>query len=261
GFPDRDRVHLLARRRARRAAVERILPRRVQHRGPRPRAHVAAFLAPHLRARAGKPRRGGGAGAPDLVTDRGRPAERSVAVTVGGRLDAVVRTALPGLSRRLVRSLIAEGLVRIDGHRAAKGGGVPAGAVVTVPALEPRPAPEPALDVPIVHEDEHLVVLDKPGGMPAHALDPRERGTVAAFVLARYPETAGVGDPLAPGLVHRLDTGTSGLLLAARARAAHRALRAALRARAVEKRYLAWVAGDASALDGARVALPLAHDP
>src|SRR5207247_11143367 len=111
------------------------------------------------------------------------------------------------------------------------------------PALEPRPAPEPALDVPIVHEDEHLVVLDKPGGMPAHALDPRERGTVAAFVLARYPETAGVGDPLAPGLVHRLDTGTSGLLLVARTPEAYRHLREARRTRAVEKRYLALVAG------------------
>ena len=194
------------------------------------------------------------------MTDRGRPAERSVAVTVGGRLDAVVRTALPGLSRRLVRSLIAEGLVRIDGHRAAKGARVPAGAVVTVPALEPRPAPEPALDVPIVHEDEHLVVLDKPGGMPAHALDPRERGTVAAFVLARYPETAGVGDPLAPGLVHRLDTGTSGLLLVARTPEAYRHLREALRTHAVEKRYLALVAGRPPAAHW-RVEVPLAHDP
>ena len=191
----------------------------------------------------------------------GRPrAERSVPVAAGGRLDAVVRAALPGLSRRLVRSLIAEGLVRVDGRRAAKGARVAAGAVVTVPALEPRPAPEPALVVPIVHEDAHVVVLDKPGGMPAHALDPRQRGTVAAFVLARYPETAAIGDALAPGLVHRLDTGTSGLLLVARTADAYRRLRAALRVRAVEKRYVALVAGHPAAPRWC-VDVPLAHDP
>src|SRR5207237_10718502 len=142
-----------------------------------------------------------------------------------------------------------------------KGVRVAPGDRVTLPDLPPAIAPEPELALPVLYEDDALVALDKPGGMPGHALDPRQRGTAAAFLLARYPEMADVGDPLAPGLVHRLDSGTSGLLVAARTRAAHCALRAALRARAVEKRYLAWVAGDASALDGARVALPLAHDP
>ena len=187
-------------------------------------------------------------------------AERSVPVVAPGRLDAIVRAALPGLSRRVVRALIAEGAVRVDGRRATKGARVPAGAVVTVPALPAGPAPEPALAVPLVYEDEHLVVLDKPGGMPAHALDPRQRGTAAAFVLARYPETARVGDPLAPGLVHRLDTGTSGLLLAARTPEAHAGLRRALRAHAVEKRYLALVAGQPRAASW-RADVPLAHDP
>src|SRR5207237_5940406 len=142
-----------------------------------------------------------------------------------------------------------------------KGVRVAPGDRVTLPDLPASIAPEPQLALPVLHEDDAVVALDKPGGMPGHALDPRQRGTAAAFLLARYPEMAGVGDPLAPGLVHRLDSGTSGLLVAARTRAAHQALRAALHARAVEKRYLAWVAGDASALDGARVALPLAHDP
>jgi len=187
-------------------------------------------------------------------------AERSVPVVAPGRLDAIVRAALPGLSRRVVRALIAEGAVRVDGRRATKGARVPAGAVVTVPALPAGPAPEPALAVPVVYEDEHLVVLDKPGGMPAHALDPRQRGTAAAFLVARYPETARVGDPLAPGLVHRLDTGTSGLLLAARTPEAHAGLRRALRAHAVEKRYLALVAGQPRAASW-RADVPLAHDP
>ena len=177
------------------------------------------------------------------------------------RLDTFLRGALPAMSRRLVRRLIAEGAVCVNGRPAVKGVRVAPGDRVTLPDLPATITPEPGLALAVLHEDDALVALDKPGGIPGHALDPRQRGTAAAFLLARYPEMADVGDPLAPGLVHRLDSGTSGLLVAARTRAAHCALRAALRARAVEKRYLAWVAGDASALDGARVALPLAHDP
>ena len=177
------------------------------------------------------------------------------------RLDAFLHGAFPALSRRFVRRLIAEGAVCVNGQPAAKGIRVAPGDRVTLPDLPEVIAPEPQLALPVLHEDDAVVALDKPGGMPGHALDPRQRGTAAAFLLARYPEMARVGDPLAPGLVHRLDTGTSGLLVAARTRAAHHALRAALRARAVEKRYLAWVAGDASPLAGARVALALAHDP
>ena len=188
----------------------------------------------------------------------------ALTLTVGAdavRLDTFLRGALPAMSRRLVRRLIAEGAVCVNGRPAAKGVRVAPGDRVTLPDLPATITPEPGLALAVLHEDDALVALDKPGGIPGHALDPRQRGTAAAFLLARYPEMADVGDPLAPGLVHRLDSGTSGLLVAARTRAAHCALRAALRARAVEKRYLAWVAGDASALDGARVALPLAHDP
>jgi 23S rRNA pseudouridine1911/1915/1917 synthase len=179
----------------------------------------------------------------------------------GSRLDRFLLGALPGWSRRLIRRLIAEGAVRVNGRRAAKGTHLAAGDRVTIPELPHGVQPEPDLDLPIVYADAALVVLDKPGGVPSHALDPRERGTAAAFVLARYPELADVGNPLAPGLVHRLDTGTSGLLVAARRATAHANLRAALRARRVEKRYLALVAGDAGSLDGRVADVPLGHDP
>ena len=179
----------------------------------------------------------------------------------GARLDAFVHDALPRLSRRLVQRLIAEAEVRVNGRPAAKGARLTPGDRVTLPALPASIVAEPELSLPVVHEDDQLVAVEKPGGMPGHALDPRQRGTAAAFLLARYPEMAGVGDPLAPGLVHRLDTGTSGLLLAARTPEAHAAVRAALRARAVEKRYLAVVEGAAQELDGRRLNLPLAHDP
>jgi 23S rRNA pseudouridine1911/1915/1917 synthase len=176
------------------------------------------------------------------------------------RLDAFLARVFPLLPHRLVRRIIAEGGVRVNGRPAAKGVRLRPGDRVTLADLPAALAPEPALALPIVHEDEHVVALDKPGGMPSHALDPRQTGTAAAFVLARYPETAGIGDVLAPGLVHRLDTGTSGLLLAARTPEAHAALRTALRARAVDKRYLALVAGRAEHLHGVRIETPLMHD-
>jgi 23S rRNA pseudouridine1911/1915/1917 synthase len=177
------------------------------------------------------------------------------------RLDGFLHDALPGWSRRLVRRLITEGAVRVNGRRAAKGHRLVPGDRVTLPELSATIAPEPEASLPVLHEDGHLVALDKPGGVPGHALDPRQHGTAAAFLVARYPEMRRIGDTLAPGLVHRLDTGTSGVLLAARTPDAYVALRAALRAHAVEKRYFAWVAGDARGLDGAHIVLPLAHAP
>jgi 23S rRNA pseudouridine1911/1915/1917 synthase len=175
----------------------------------------------------------------------------------GPRLDAFLGQALAGLPRRLVRRVIAEGDVRVNGRRAAKGLRLQPGDRVTVPDLPVALTPEPALALPILHEDASLAVIDKPGGMPAHALDPRQRGTAAAFVLARWPETATVGDALAPGLIHRLDGGTSGVLVVARTAEAFGTLRQALAARAIEKRYLAVVAGTA---EDARIDTPLAHD-
>jgi 23S rRNA pseudouridine1911/1915/1917 synthase len=106
--------------------------------------------------------------------------------------------------------------------------------------------------------DARVIAVDKPGGVAGHALDPRQRGTVAAALLARWPALAGVGDPLAPGLVHRLDTGTSGVLLAARTAEAFDALRALFRAHAVRKRYVAVVRG--APRPGTRIDAPLAHD-
>ena len=121
--------------------------------------------------------------------------------------------------------------MRVNGRRAAKGMHLAAGDRVTLPGpARRRRSRSRTSRSPSSTRTTRVVVLDKPGGMPSHALDPRERGTAAAFVLARYPEMAAVGDPLAPGLVHRLDTGTSGLLLAARTPTAHARLRAALRA-------------------------------
>jgi 23S rRNA pseudouridine1911/1915/1917 synthase len=173
------------------------------------------------------------------------------------RLDAFVRALLPDVSRRVVRALVDGGEVLVNGRPARKGVRLVPGDLVTAPRVGPL-APEPALPLAVLYEDEQVIAVDKPGGVPCHALDPRERGTVAAALLARHPELAGVGDPLAPGLAHRLDTGTSGVLVAARSPAAFARLRAAFRAHAVRKRYVALVDGRPDA--GAVLDVPLAHD-
>lgn len=188
-------------------------------------------------------------------------AEDQRRVVVAGdptRLDRFLDRMLPALSRRVVRAWIADGVVRVNGRRAAKGAALVAGDVVELPASLGLVA-EPDAPLTVLYEDADLVAVDKPGGVPAHALDPRDRGTTVAALLARYPELADVGDPLAPGLVHRLDTGTSGVLLAARSRAAFTMLRAAFRGRAVRKCYRAIVAGKPS--PGRTIDVALAHDP
>jgi 23S rRNA pseudouridine1911/1915/1917 synthase len=111
----------------------------------------------------------------------------------------------------------------------------------------------------ILAEADDWLAVDKPAGLPSHARDPRELGTVAGLLLARHPELRSVGDPLAPGLVHRLDTGTSGVLLAARSARSWARFRDAFRAGRVRKQYLAIVDGCPAA--GTVVDTPLAHDP
>jgi 23S rRNA pseudouridine1911/1915/1917 synthase len=172
-----------------------------------------------------------------------------------GRLDRVLVARFPGVGRRRWAALFADGAVAVDGTRARKGERVAAGAVVTLreapavgDALAPVPQPELALDV--LHEDAQLVAVCKPAGPPSHPLRAGETGTVANALVARYPECAGAGrDPREAGLVHRLDRGTSGVLLAARDPGAWQALRRAFAAGEVDKRYLALVAG--AAADGA----------
>ena len=177
---------------------------------------------------------------------------------LAGRLDAAVRRLAPGFSRRLVRALIAEGAVRVNGRPARKGARVAPGDVVELPALAGI-APDPDVALRILYEDADLVAIDKPGGVRGHALDPRQRRTIAGALVARDPAQAGIGDPLSGGLVHRLDTGTSGVLVAARTPASWTALRAAFRRHDVVKRYVAIVAGLPAV--GTVVDVPLAHDP
>jgi 23S rRNA pseudouridine1911/1915/1917 synthase len=163
------------------------------------------------------------------------------------RVDRLLAASLPGISRRRLRRLLADGTIRVDGRRARKGellSGARSVEIEVPDAAAPEPAREPEPTIPVLFVDPACVALDKPGGRPGHALRPGERGTVAGFLAARFPECLLAGDtPLEAGLVHRLDTDTSGVLLAARDRAAWRHLRNQFRAGRIAKQYFALVGG------------------
>jgi 23S rRNA pseudouridine1911/1915/1917 synthase len=173
----------------------------------------------------------------------------------GERVDRVV-AMLTSCSRAEAAAMIEAGQVLVAGtvvtSRSAK---VRAGDVIDmdVPdrALAARLVPEPEVVVPVVYEDEHLLVIDKPAGLVVHPGAGRSTGTLVHGLLAAYPEVVGVGvDPARPGIVHRLDKGTSGLLLVARTQEAYEALVGALSARTVHRRYRALVWGHVAAATG-----------
>ncbi|HVM53871.1 MAG TPA: RluA family pseudouridine synthase [Acidimicrobiales bacterium] len=169
------------------------------------------------------------------------------AALAGERIDRVV-AMLTGLPRSEVALLVAGGAVRIGDRAVTKPSTrVAEGDVVTVDvpdrgAIAPL-APEPEVAVPVVFVDEQVIVVDKPPELVVHPGAGNDRGTMAAGLLARFPELAAVGEPERPGIVHRLDKGTSGLLVVARTADAYDSLVAQLSARAVERRYTALVWG------------------
>lgn len=165
-----------------------------------------------------------------------------------GRLDKAVLARAPGSTRALVAACFAAGGVRAGGRPAAKSDRPAPGARIEVSDLadtnDRAAVPEPDAPLAVVFEDAALVAFDKPAGQPCHPVRPLERGTLAGAALARYPELAAVGgDPSTPGLLHRLDAGTSGLVLAARTQAAFDAVRAQIAAHEAVKTYLALVEG------------------
>lgn len=178
------------------------------------------------------------------------------------RLDRFLTTCVPGCSRRSAQRAVAAGRVRVNGRTARKGQLIASGDVVGVAEelyAPPTLQPNPRLVVHVLYEDEALIAIDKPAGMPSHALRGEETDTAANFLLARYPELAEIGKKdREPGIVHRLDTDTSGVLLAARTAAAFRMVRQQFAAHQVRKEYLAVVDGDVAAAGEVRAAI--AHE-
>ena len=142
------------------------------------------------------------------------------AALAGERLDRVV-ALIADISRSEASAAIAAGGVTVDGARATAGKvRLDEGTTVmvdpsTVPVVAP-PGPNPDVDFGVVHEDDAVVVIDKPPGLVVHPGAGGETATLAHGLLARFPDVADVGDPMRPGIVHRLDAGSSGLLVIAR---------------------------------------------
>lgn len=164
----------------------------------------------------------------------------------GERVDRAT-AMITGLSRAVAARLIDAGSVRLDGNQVnAASRRVAEGQRITIdlPEIrETRPAPDPTVQVPIVHEDRQFVVVDKPTGMVVHPGAGHGTGTLVHGLLAVYPALVDVGDPSRPGIVHRLDRGTSGLLVVARTQAAYDDLVGQMQRREPRRVYTALVWG------------------
>jgi 23S rRNA pseudouridine1911/1915/1917 synthase len=172
------------------------------------------------------------------------------------RLDAYLALVLKGVSRRRAQAFIKAGDITVNGRRARKGDPLRAGDAVAVwsqPVSGPwQPLPDPAVDFTVIREEPTFVAVDKPSGISSVPLDPREPGTLAGGVAARYPECAALGrSPGDGGLLQRLDRGTSGLVLVARTGVTFERLFAAQRRGEIEKTYTALVSSRALPLPAA----------
>ncbi len=182
----------------------------------------------------------------------------------GQRLDRALVELLGGLSRTRVQELIRDGGVRIDGapaERAAQlleeGGTIE---ILDVPRSRVRPGGPSAAELVLVFEDEHLAVIDKPAGTLAHPTSVVQGGTVSEAATARWGALPAPQGSDRPGIVHRLDADTSGLMVLARSEAAAGALVRAFRERAIEKGYLALVHGEPR-FDSDWITTPIGRSP
>lgn len=178
------------------------------------------------------------------------------------RLDKFLVSALPDYSRSRLQNLIKEGLVLVDGAPARKGGQIlerPAVVEISLPAQEDDVLRPEKIPLDIVYEDENLLVVNKPAGMVVHPAAGHDTGTLVHAVLAHAPELEGVGGEKRPGVVHRLDKDTSGLILLAKNDRSYRFLQKQFRLRRVEKTYLTLVDGKPPTPTG-RVEAPIGRD-
>jgi len=179
----------------------------------------------------------------------------------GARLDAFLTSALPDRSRSQIQKLIKDGHVRGPVRALRASTLVKAGQAfeVEVPAaLEARAVAED-LPLPILYEDRDVVVIDKPAGMVVHPAAGHSSGTVVNALLHHVDDLSGVGGELRPGIVHRLDRGTSGVMIAAKHDAAHQELARQFHDREVEKEYIALVWGLVQ--QGRRIDAAIGRDP
>lgn len=175
----------------------------------------------------------------DLRDNQPGDARELVAATPG-RIDAVLASAFPDISRARLQRLIAAGHVTVNGQPLRKSAKVAEGDTIGVVIPEtPHPAPTSHLCIPILFEDDYLLVVDKPAGLAVHGAPGDTGPSVALWMLERLGPAAGAFDVERPGIVHRLDKDTSGVLLLAKTPTAQAKLSRAFEERTTKKTYLA----------------------
>ena len=187
-------------------------------------------------------------------------AEHTVAADAP-RLDQYLAGLLAGVSRSQVQRLIAQGHVRLNDRSARPGSRLRSGDRLSweLPAPEPTRLSAEAMDLKILYEDEDLVVIDKPAGLVVHPGPGHPTGTLVHGLLGRGPAWSTIGGTERPGIVHRLDRDTSGLMVVARNDQAHRELARQLQRRVMTRRYRAIVVGEVADL-AARIEAPIGRD-
>ena len=181
----------------------------------------------------------------------------------GQRFDRVVTSHCPQLSRTRIQELIEAGLVLIDGHPAKKGSQHLRGGehiIVTVQERPPLKAQPESIPLDILYEDDDVIAVNKPAGMTVHAGAGNHTGTLVNALLGRGQSLSQSAGALRPGIVHRLDKETSGVILVAKNDFTHAKISDAFRLRAVKKIYLALVQGLMKD-DHGRIELPIGRDP
>ena len=180
----------------------------------------------------------------------------------GQRLDNWLHARLPETSRSRIQDWIRSGHVQVNGAASRPSYTLRGGETVQVQPAEPPPLHATAEDIPLatLYEDADLVAIDKPAGMVVHAGAGVHDGTLVNALLHRFKNLSGVGGALRPGIVHRLDRFTSGVLLVAKHDAAHRALADQFAGREVTKTYLTLVQGEVKSEAG-RIERPISRDP
>jgi 23S rRNA pseudouridine1911/1915/1917 synthase len=179
----------------------------------------------------------------------------------GQRLDQFVVALVPGQSRSQIQRLIKEGQIRLGDRPVRSNLQVRPGDVVIVDVPDPSPAtPVPeALPIDVLFEDSDVIVVNKPAGMVVHPAPGHAAGTLVNALLHHVNDLSGVGGELRPGIVHRLDKGTSGVMVVAKHDAAHQELSRQFQDREVEKEYVALVWGEVQ--QGRRIDAGIGRDP
>jgi len=184
-----------------------------------------------------------------------------IANEAGERLDRYLGQRLE-LSRTHIQKLIADGFVTVNGQIAKAGLKLNIGdrLRVVLPPPPPSPLTPEAMPLDIIYEDDDLLVIDKPAGLTVHPAPGHTAHTLVNAILARFPRLAALGDSLRPGIVHRLDRDTSGVMVVAKNSSAQAKLTEQFRARSVAKAYLVLVKGHLTPENGV-IEAPIGRDP